>query len=187
MKSGFVFGMISAAAMLLVSAPAFAQGVGFSCPKPGTVEMRGGHTYSYAGVSTRDPYFCTGTYDGKPMGKLFNFYPPGFLKTPNVRDGMVALMTGKQTSVTLTLESGSTETWTLLRREPLTIGGKTYNTVVFSFDRHRYSNSRNPFHGKFTRWLDPANGLWLKATLDTMEGETQLEYQPYVDSAVIIP
>ena len=149
--------------------------------------MRGGNTYTYAGVSARDPYFCTGTYDNKPMAKLFNFYMPEFAKAPNVCDSMVALMTGKQTSVTLTLESGSTETWTVLRREPLTIDGKTYNTVVFGFDRQRFSNSRNPFHGKFTRWLDPANGLWLKATLDSVEGETKLEYQPYVDSAVTIP
>lgn len=173
--------------MLLVSASAFAQGAPFSCPKPGTVETRGNLTIKYEGTG-QDPYVCTAIgVQGKPVARLFNFYLPAEAKIPGVRDSMLALISGRATSAKVTYESGSTDTWTFLRREPLVVGGKTYNTLVFSFDRQRFANSMHPFHGKYTRWLDPVNGLWLKASLDSADGQLGGDYPPYDDTAITGP
>ncbi len=184
MRFDFAFGMTTAVAMLMASVSAFAQPAPFSCPKPGTVETRGNLTTKYAGTG-QDPYVCRGIgIEGKPIARLFNFYPPMEAKIPGVRDSMLALISGRQTTAKVTYESGSTDTWTFLRREPLVIGGKSFNTMVFGFDRQRFASSSRPFHGLYTRWLDPVSGLWLKATLDKVDGQIGGEYPAYVDTAI---
>ncbi|HVY16820.1 MAG TPA: hypothetical protein VHB27_16480 [Rhodopila sp.] len=179
---GFVAGL------LLGSTGAMAQTAAFSCPKPGTVEQRGSYTSKYTGTSPGDPFVCVGTNSfDKPFGRLFNWYGPIYSKTPNLRQGMLDLISGRQTHVSFTFEEGSTENWTFLRREDVTIAGRAVHAMVFDHERQRFPSSRHPFHGRYTQWLDPVNGLWVKSVLTASDGEIAMEAKPYQDTLITIP
>lgn len=188
MKYSFRLNMIFAGAMMIGSIAASAEPVVFSCPKPGTVEQRGGYTYKYNGPSPRDPYLCTGvdSFD-KPFARMFNWYGPSYSKAPNLRSDMLGLLSGTQTSVSFTFEDKSSETWKFLRREHVTIAGKQINAMMFDHERQRHPNSTHPFHGHFTVWLDPANGLWVKSVLTSSDGEVAREGKPYQDTLITLP
>jgi hypothetical protein len=64
----------------------------------------------------------------------------------------------------------SHETSTILRREKITIGGKSLNTAVF--DREISYETRGAFHGHFVRWLDPKNGPWVRSEANVISGQS---------------
>jgi hypothetical protein len=167
---------------------AHAQPVDFACPKPGTIEERGPYKRQSTGASPSDPYLCNGSDSwNKPQVLLFNFYKPEDVQGTDVRTGMLDLFAGRKTSVTVTLGAGSRETWKILRREQITIAGRKIDAVVFDQERERFATSLRPFHGHYTRWLDPKNGLWVKAELTVISGETAMERKAYQDTAITLP
>ena len=165
-----------------------AQPIDFACPKPGTVEERGSYKTQYTGTSTSDPYVCNGLDSwSKPQALLFNFYRPGDIERTDVRAGMLELFSGRKTSVSVTLGAGGAETWKVLRREQVTIAGRKIDAVVFDQERERFATSTHPFHGHYTRWLDPKDGLWVKAELSIISGEIAMERKPFQDTSIMIP
>jgi hypothetical protein len=179
------------AALLAISAStgfARAQSADFACPKSGTIEERGAYKAQYEGPSPSDPYVCKSldTWN-KPRALLFNFYSPNELESGNIRTAMLDLFTGRTPSLTVQLKSGSTETWTVLRREQVNIGGSAIDTIVLDEERSRFPNSLHPFHGHYTRWLDPKDGLWVKAEFGNISGETAQERKPYQDTSIRFP
>jgi hypothetical protein len=165
-----------------------AQHTDFACPKPGTVEERGAYKAQYAGPSPTDPYLCNvvDTWN-KPHALLFNFYSPNDVESAEMRAAMADLFAGRTPGLTVKLKSGSTEKWTILRREQVAIGGQTIDAIVFDEERSRFSNSLHPFHGHYTRWLDPKDGLWIKAEYGEVSGETAMERKPYQDTSIRVP
>jgi hypothetical protein len=77
----------------------------------------------------------------------------------DTRSAFIDLFAGRKASVIVTTKRGTTDTWTILRHEQLTVAGKTRDAIVLSQDRVRFSKSLAPFHGSFERWLDAKNGL----------------------------
>jgi hypothetical protein len=186
MRYSFRLDMAFAAAMVIGSVATSAEPAAFSCPKAGTVEQRGAYTFKYKGPSAKDRYLCTGvdSFD-KPFARMFNLYGPIFSKAPNLRSGMLDLLSGKQTSVSFTFEDKSSETWKFLRREQVIIAGKQINAMVFDHERQRHPNSTHPFHGHYTVWLD---GLWVKSVLTSTDGEVARgEVRPYEDTLITLP
>jgi hypothetical protein len=165
-----------------------AQPVDFACPRPGTIEERGAFKTQYTGPSPTDPYLCNGLDSwGKPQALLFNFFRPTDIQGTDVRAGMLDLLASRKTSVSFTFASGSAETWKMLRHEQVTFAGKKIDTIVIDQERERFPSSRRPFHGHYTHWLDPRDGLWVKADLNVISGETAMERKPFQDSAITLP
>jgi hypothetical protein len=161
---------------------AHAQSADFTCPTAGTVEQRAVSTYTYNGASPSDPTICMVTNRvGKPELRLFNLFPLTELNSnaqtlATVRANMLDVLSGRKTSATFQrlAPRGSIlqETWTFLRKEPYSLDGKTYNTVVLDEDMKGDPRERNDFHGHYTHWVDPKSGFWLKTELNVISGST---------------
>jgi len=165
-----------------------AQPADFACPKPGTIEERGAYKAEYAGPSPGAPYLCNSVDTwNKPRALLFNFYNPNEVATADVTNSLVDLFAGRTPSLTVNLKSGSIEKWTMLRREQVNIGGTSIEAIVFDEERWRFPSSLHPFHGHYTRWLDPKDGLWVKAESSDVSGETARERKPYQDTSIRFP
>jgi hypothetical protein len=94
----------------------------------------------------------------------------------------------KQLSASTTRRQHDTlshETWTILRREQVNIGGKPIDTVVF--DREALYETRGAFHGHFTQWLNPKNGLWVKSETNVVSGQAAGQPPSYQDHAITLP
>nr|WP_294504713.1 hypothetical protein [uncultured Rhodopila sp.] len=176
---------------------ALAQPAPFACPKPGTVEERGVSTLKYTGTSPSDPYVCARLDPrAKPELRLFNLYAlSDSNNTPAanaaVRAGLLDLLSGRKTSVSFpyTAYNGyiQQENWTLLRKEPYSIDGKTVETLVFETETTGDSRGTSGFHGRYTRWLDPKSGVWLKADLAIISGAGNFYPQAYRVRSVTTP
>jgi hypothetical protein len=167
-----------------VSHMAEAQPVDFSCPKVGTAvvgrntDNNGGWETRYAGASKDDPYVCNRvSSNGKIYGRLFNCLPlDGDSNAEAARKALIALLSGSQNSVTFEFENvfraQESETWTLLRHETLLVGGRSFDTLVFS-RTVKLEHRMYPREGNFMLWLDPKNGVWLKSEFNLVAGPTQ--------------
>jgi hypothetical protein len=169
----------------------------FSCPKPGTIEERGVSTLKYTGTSPGDPFVCARLDSrAKPELRLFNLYSLSDTNnTPAanaaVRAGLLDLLSGRKTSASFayTAINGyiQQEKWTLLRKEPYQIEGKTVETLVFDEETTGDPRGTSGFHGHYTRWLDPQSGLWLKADLAVVSGAGNFYPQAYRVRSVTLP
>jgi predicted RNA-binding Zn-ribbon protein involved in translation (DUF1610 family) len=174
-----------------------AEPVYFACPKAGTVEERAVSTQQYTGTSPSDPYICTMLgRTGKPELRLFNLYTLSEINNTAeamapIRAGMLDLLSGRKTSASFprTASNGYIlqETWTVLRKEPYAVNGKTFDTIVFDQEIKSDPRGRSDFHGHYTMWLDPKAGLWLKSDLHVLSGSTNMYPQAYQDHAITIP
>lgn len=179
------------------TAVSYAQPVDFACPKAGTVEERAVSMQKYTGTSPGDPYICALLgRTGKPELRLFNLFPLSEINntapaTAPVRAGMLDLLSGRKTSVSFphTASNGyiQQETWTFLRKEPYTVNGKTFDTIVFDQEVKSDPRGRSDFHGHYTQWVDPKAGLWLKSDLSVISGSTNMYPQAYRDHAITLP
>jgi hypothetical protein len=178
---------------------AHADQVMFSCPKPGTIEERGVSTLKYTGTSTADPYVCARLDPrGKPELRLFNLYALSDNNNNNTeaanapaRSGMMDLLSGRKTGVSFpyTAFNGyiQHETWTLLRKEPYAVDGKTVEVLVLDHDVVGDSRGTSGFHGRYTHWLDPQTGIWLKTELLVIGGAANYYPQAYRVRSVTMP
>jgi hypothetical protein len=174
---------------------ALAQPVNFICPKAGTVEVRSLGRIQYTGSSATDPYVCKRlNIWGKPQARLFNFYPVGDADYADVRAALSEIFSGKQTRVSFNHARPPRgipfrETWTFLRRENVTVAGKTFNTIVF--DREELQllpfTGDTAFHAHDVLWFDPETGLWVKAQFHPLSGEYQNVEWDYEDLSIIEP
>jgi hypothetical protein len=174
-----------------------ADQVAFSCPKPGTVEERGVSTLKYTGTSPSDPFVCARLdARSKPELRLFNLY--ALSETNNTaaanaaaQTGMLDLLSGRKTSVSFpyTASNGYIEqdTWTLLRKEPYSIDGKTVEVLVLDHDVVGDPRGTSGFHGRYTHWLDPKSGVWLKTELAVISGAANFYPQSYRVRSVTSP
>jgi hypothetical protein len=189
------FGCLIALSMLTSIAAtasiARAQPVEFDCPKAGTVATAGVYTTRYTGDSAADPYVCNSLSPwNKPQALLFNFYAvDGMNAVPvsDTRSKLLDLFAGRRASVVVTTSRGTTDTWTILRHERVTIAGKTSDAIVLSQDRVRFLKSFHQFHGFYERWLDAKSGLWIRADLHLISGEMGVEAKPYEVSVISEP
>jgi hypothetical protein len=82
-------------------------------------------------------------------------------------------------------------TWTVLRREILTIDGKPINTIALEEDIQSGPNYKGyvPRQGYFLRWLAPKDGLWVKAEFHLIQGSVigVASYATYEDVAISQP
>jgi hypothetical protein len=162
---------------IVPAATAAPQPVKFTCPKAGTVEVRPFGTIRHVGPSASDPDVCNWIdFWDKPRASLFNLDSVNDTDKATVHKALIALLSGSTTSVSydFTTEFGKLRhlTWTFLRRETLTVGGKTFDTIVFD------EKSEDPSHtwgGDYVWWFDPKNGLWLKC-------EFRLLFGPFKDA-----
>ncbi len=176
---------------------AHAAQVTFSCPAPGTLEQRGVSTLKYTGTSAADSFVCARLDPrGKAELRLFNLYAlSGTNNTAaaNVaaRSGMMDLLSGRKTSVSFpyTAFNGyiQQDTWTLLRREPYAIDGKTVEVLVLDHDVASDARGTSGFHGRYTHWLDPKTGIRLKMELSVITGSANFWPQAYRVRSVTLP
>jgi hypothetical protein len=167
-----------------------AQAVDFACPRNGVIEERALGKLQYTGAAATDPVVCNRlNYKNEPESRLFNFYLLENSSNAAVKAGLSDLFSGRKTSVSFDYTSPtrylSHETWKLLRREQVTIGGKPLNTVVY--DRETLYETRSGFHGHFVQWLDPKNGLWVKSETNVISGQVSGQPQTYQDHAITLP
>jgi hypothetical protein len=174
-----------------------AQPAPFACPKPGTVETRAVTTQQYTGTSPNDPYICAMLNRlGKPELRLFNLYPLSDVNNnaaamAPIKTGMLDLLSGRKTQVNFprTASNGYilAETWTFLRKEPLSVGGTKFDTLVFDQEIKSDPRGRSDFHGHYTMWLAPSAGLWLRSDLHVVSGSTNYYPQAYQDHDITTP
>ncbi len=172
--------MTYAAAITVVHA----QSADFACPKAGTVEQRAVSSTTYNGPSPSDPTICMITNRlGKPEQRLYNLFPLSDINNnasalAPMKAGLSDILSGRKTSVTFpsTLSNGYIEkdTWTFVRKEPLQVGNKTFNTLVLDREITADPRGRSGFHGHYIMWIDPAAGLWLKSELTDASGNTNM-------------
>jgi DNA-binding winged helix-turn-helix (wHTH) protein len=164
--------------------------VKFTCPRAGTIEVRPVGTIRHAGPSASDPYVCNSLdFWGKPQASLFNLYEVNSTDTAAARKALIALLSGSATSVSYDFTTVSRQlrhvTWTFLRRETLTVEGKTFDTIVFD---EKSENSIHTWAGDHVRWFDPKSGLWLKCEFRLIYGTFQgWTYDNYQDVSVSVP
>jgi hypothetical protein len=166
------------------STAAYAQSADFACPKAGTVEQRAVSTITYNGPSPSDPTICMITNRvGKPEQRLYNLFLLSDINNTAsalapMKAGLSDMLSGRKTSVTFPgmASNGYIEkdTWTFVRKEPLTVGNKTFNTLVFDREVTADPRGRSTFHGHYMMWIDPAAGLWLKVELTGATGSTNM-------------
>jgi hypothetical protein len=100
-----------------------------------------------------------------------------------MKSGLSDILTGRKTSVTFPgmASNGYVEkdTWNFVRKESLSVGNKTFNTLVFDREVTADPRGRSDFHGHYMMWIDPAAGLWLKVELTGASGSTNLYPQSY--------
>jgi hypothetical protein len=169
---------------------AHAQPVPFACPRNGVIEERALGKLQYTGAASNDPYICNRlNYKNEPESRLFNFYLLEDSSNTAVRTALLDLFAGRKTKVTFDYTSPtrylSHETWTILRHEQVTIGGKAIDTVVC--DRETQYETRTAFHGHFVQWLDPKNGLWVKSETNAISGQVNGQPPSYQDHAITLP
>jgi len=186
-----------AALLYITVTAAHADQVTFSCPKAGTVEERGVSILKYTGASPADPYVCARLDPrGRPELRLFNLY--ALSDTNNTaaanapaRSGMMDLLSGRKTSASFpyTAFNGyiQHDTWTLLRKESYSIDGKTVEVLVLDHDVIGDSRGPSGFHGRYTHWLDPQTGIWLKMELAVISGSANFWPQAYRVRTVTLP
>jgi hypothetical protein len=186
-----------AAIVLICVTTANADQATFSCPKAGTIEERGVSILKYTGTSPADAYVCARLdARSKPELRLFNLY--ALSDTNNTaaanapaRSGMIDLLSGRKTSVSFpyTAFNGYIEqdSWTLLRKEPYSIDGKTVEVLVLDHDVVGDSRGTSAFHGRYTHWLDPKTGVWLKTELTVISGSANFWPQAYRVRTVTLP
>ena len=156
------------------AAQASAQPVPFTCPKAGVIADFALGKIHYTGASPSDPAVCNHlNYKNEPESRLFNFYPLEDSSNAAVKSNLTELFSGRKPSVTFDYTSPthylSHETWKILRREQITIGGKPVNTVVF--DREALYETRNANHFHFVQWFDPKSGIWVKNESNVLGGQ----------------
>jgi hypothetical protein len=157
------------------AAHANAQPVPFACPKAGVVAEFGLGKIQYTGASPSDPTMCNRlNYKNEPDSRVFNFYPPEDSSNATIKSNLTELFSGRKASVTFDYTSPtrylSHETWKILRREQITIGGKPVDTVVF--DREALYEGRNSNHFHFVQWFDPKSGIWVKNESNVLGGQS---------------
>lgn len=167
----------------------YAQSDGFSCPKAGTVEQRAVSTITYNGPSPSDPTICMITNRlRKPEQRLYNLFLLSDINNnasalAPMKAGLSDILSGRKTSVTFPGMASNgyveTDTWNFVRKEPLTVGDKTFNTLVFDREITADPHGRSAFHGHYMMWIDPAAGLWLKSELMGASGSTNMYPQSY--------
>jgi hypothetical protein len=167
-----------------------AQPVAFACPRAGVVEERGLGKLQYTGPASSDPMVCNRlNYKNESESRLFNFYLLESSSNAAVKAGLSDLFAGRQARVSFDYTSPtrylSHETWTILRREKISIGGQQLDTVVF--DRETLYQTRGAFHGHFVQWLDPKNGLWVKSETNVISGQVNGQPSNYQDHAITLP
>jgi hypothetical protein len=167
-----------------------AQPVEFTCPRAGVIEERALGRLQYTGAAAGDPLICNRfNYKNEPESRLFNFYELENSSNGAVRGALTELFAGRKTSVSFDYTSPrrylSHETWSILRREQLNIGGKTFDTVVF--DRETTYENRGAFHGHFVQWLSPKNGLWLRSETHFISGQVSGQPPTYQDQSITLP
>lgn len=167
-----------------------AQPVNFACPRAGVIEERGLGKLQYTGAAPNDAFVCNRlNYKNEPESRLFNFYLLESSSNAAVRAGLADLFAGKQASVSFDYTSPtrylSHETWKVLRREQVTIGGKALDTVVF--DRETTYETRGAFHGHFVQWLEPKSGLWVKSETNVISGQVAGQPPSYQDHSITLP
>jgi DNA-binding winged helix-turn-helix (wHTH) protein/TolB-like protein len=172
----------------LVSAETGApQPVTFTCPQAGTVEVRPLGKIRHAGPSASDPDVCNWKdYWGKPRASLFNLYPVNDTDKAAVHKALSALLSGRTTGVSYDFTAGTGNlrhvTWTFLRHETLTVGAKTFDTIVFD---EKSEDANHRWGGDYVWWFDPKNGLWLKCQFRLLFGAFQnVAYANYQDLSV---
>jgi hypothetical protein len=168
---------------------AYAQSADFACPKAGTVEQRAVSTITYNGPSPSDPTICMITNRlGKPEQRLYNLFLLSDINNTAsalapMKAGLSDILSGRKTSVTFPGMASNgyieTDTWTFVRKEPLNVGNKTFNTLVFDREVTADPRGRSAFHGHYMMWIDPAAGLWLKNELTGASGSTNMYPQSY--------
>lgn len=167
-----------------------AQPVSFACPKAGTVEERALGKLQYTGPSPSDPLICTFTnYRNEKESRLYNYYPPDAATAGPIKAGLADLFAGRKASVTFDYTSPthyiSHETWKIARRESVSIGGRTVDTVVFDIDRIYETRNENHFH--LMGWLDAKDGLWVKGQSNVVSGQANGLPPSYQDHAITVP
>jgi hypothetical protein len=166
-----------------------AEPVNFACPRPGTVEERALGKLQYTGAAS-DPAVCNFVnYKNEPDARLFNFYPMEPSSTAAVKAGMGDLFAGRKTSVTFDYTSPtrylSHDTWTFTRREPVVIGGRSFDTVVLELDRQYEGRNQNHWH--LVEWLSAKDGLWVKGQSTLVSGQATGMPPSYQDHAITLP
>jgi hypothetical protein len=173
-----------------------AQSVDFSCPKPGTVEIRPSFKIQYTGSSDTDPYMCNKIDGwGKKQTLLFNYLDVTDADRQAARGAFIALLSGREKTVSYDYISPigltSRQTWTRLRRQTLTIGGKPVDTIVFEQQMQRIGPYRGdaPWAGDYLHWLDPKTSLWVKGEFHLISGAYNggAAYATYEDVSVTLP
>ena len=167
-----------------------AQPVTFACPRAGVIEERGLGKLQYTEPAANDPMICNRlNYKNEPESRLFNFYLLESSSNAAVKAGLTELFAGRQAKVSFDYTSPtrylSHETWSILRREKITVGGKPLDTVVF--DRETLYETRGAFHGHFVQWLDPKSGLWVKSETNVISGQVNGQPQSYQDRSITLP
>jgi hypothetical protein len=173
---------------------AHAQSANFTCPKAGTVEQRPVSTIAYNGPSPSDPLVCMQTNrNGQAEQRLYNLFPLSNLNDSAqtlapMKAGMSDILSGRKTNVTFPYTAFNgyilTDAWTFVRKEPLKVGDKTFNTLVFDREVTSDPRARSNFHGHYMMWVDPAAGLWLKSELSGATGAVHMYPQSYRVTAV---
>jgi hypothetical protein len=174
-----------------------AQPASFACPKPGTVETRAVTTQKYTGTSPGDPYICSVINRlGKSELRLFNLFLLTDINNNEaalapIKAGMLDLLSGRKTMANFSATAFNgyilDETWTLLRKEKFTVGGASFDTLVFDREIKSDPRGRSDFHGHYTLWLAPSAGLWLKSDLHVISGSTNYYPQAYQDHDITMP
>ncbi len=104
---------------------------------------------------------------------------------------MLDLLSGRKTTVSFpyTAFNGYIEqdTWTLLRKEQYAIDGKTVEVLVLDHDVAGDPRGTSAFHGRYTHWLDPKSGVWLKTELTVVSGSANFWPQAYRVRSVTAP
>ena len=65
--------------------------------------------------------------------------------------------------------------------------GDAVETLVFETETTGDSRGTSGFHGRYTRWLDPKSGVWLKADLAIISGAGNFYPQAYRVRSVTTP
>jgi hypothetical protein len=174
----------------------YAQSADFTCPKAGTAMDLRVSKYTYDGASPSDPLICLTNRNGTAEQRYFNLY---MLSNNNntaaalgpVKAGLSDMLSGRKTTVTFgaTASNGyiASETWTFVRKQPLPIGDKSFNTMVFTREITADPRGRSAFHGLYTVWVDPKAGLWLKTDLSNASGQVNYYPQAYTAQSVTQP
>jgi hypothetical protein len=167
--------IVAFVAYLAATTVSYAQPVAFACPKAGVVAEMGLGKIQFTGASPTDPTVCNRlNYKNEPESRLFNFYLQEPSSNAAVKSALTELFAGRKASVAFDYTSPthylSHETWKILRREQITIGGKALDTVVF--DREALYETRNANHFHFVQWFDPKSGIWVKNESNVLGGQS---------------